>query len=99
MTPTYKIVPVEDHQEEDKFLDSPIDRVEEEFTGWCDYKKMFKNTGQERYRVASKQEFGHLLMAIEDLFDEIMKHGPDEEELREFNRMIDNVVNSRHRAV
>lgn len=99
MTPVYKIVPADEHQEEDKFLNNPIDRVEEEFAGWCDYRKLFHATNQERYRTASKQEFGHLLMAIEDFFDEIMKQDPDAEELREFNRMISNVISAQHTAM
>lgn len=93
---TYKMIPVEEHEnkEDNSFLYSPLARVEEEFEGWCDYKKLFKETNQERYRIASKQEFGHLLMAIEDFFEEITKHEPDAEEQRELHRMMANVTNA-----
>lgn len=93
---TYKMIPVEEHEnmDDNKFLYSPLARVEEEFEGWCDYRKLFKETGQERYKIASKQEFGHLLMAIEDFFQEITEHEPDTEEQREFHRMMTNVINT-----
>lgn len=86
----YKIVPVEDeeHEHKDNFINSALCRVKDEYEGWLEYKKMYKEHRHDRYRIASKQEFGHLLMAIEDFFHEIMKHAPDMEEATEFNKMI-----------
>ena len=86
----YKIVPVEDeeHGHKDDFINSALCRVKDEYEGWLEYKKMYKEHRHDRYRIASKQEFGHLLMAIEDFFHEIMKHAPDMEEATEFNKMI-----------
>lgn len=49
---------------------------------------MYKEHNQERYRIASKQEFGHLIMAVEDFLHEIQKHAPDAEEAAEFNKML-----------
>lgn len=97
---TYKMIPVEEQDKDDnEFLYSPLARVEEEFEGWCDYRKLYKETNQERYKVASKQEFGHLLMAIEDFFEEITKHEPDAEEKRELLRMMANVTNANSTAL
>ena len=86
----YKIVPVEDeeHEHKDDFVNSALCRVKDEYEGWLEYKKMYKEHHHDRYRIASKQEFGHLLMAIEDFFHEITKHSPDMEEATEFNKMI-----------
>mgnify|MGYP003397949350 CR=1 FL=1 len=82
----YKIVPVEDeeHEYKDEFMKSALCRVKDEYEGWIKYKKLYKEHHHDRYRIASKQEFGHLLMAIEDF----TKHGPDMEEATEFNNMI-----------
>lgn len=86
----YKIVPMEheEHHKEDDFLHNALCRVKDEYEGWLEYKQMYKHHHHDRYRVASKQEFGHLLMAIEDFFHEIAKHAPDTEEAMEFNKMI-----------
>lgn len=87
---SYKIVPIEDEHTEhkDEFMQSALSRVQDEYEGWIKYKKMYDHHHHERYRIASKQEFGHLLMAIEDFFHEITKHAPDIEEAAEFNKMI-----------
>lgn len=87
---SYKIVPIEEQEEhkEKDFMEDPLTRVEDEFEGWLEYRKMHKETNQDRYRIASQQEFGHLLMAIEDFFSCIQRHQPDAEEAAEFNKMI-----------
>ena len=85
----YKIVPVEEeHEHKDDFMNSALCRVKDEYEGWNKYKHLYKEHHHDRYRIASKQEFGHLLMAIEDFFHEIAKHAPDTEEATEFNKMI-----------
>ena len=38
-----------------------------------------------------QQEFGHLLMAIEDFIHCIQKHQPDAEEAQEFNKMMSSI--------
>lgn len=86
----FKMVPMEmdEATEKEDFIHDPLARVEDEFDGWCNYKKMYKEHNQERYRIASKQEFGHLIMAVEDFLHEIQKHAPDAEEAAEFNKML-----------
>lgn len=89
---SYKIVPMDEpHTVEKEFVDNPLERVKDEYEGWCEYRKMHKKTNEERYRIASQQEFGHLLMAIEDFFHCIQEHHPDKEEAVEFNKMISTV--------
>ena len=84
------MVPMEmdEAPEKEDFIHDPLARVEDEFDGWCNYKKMYKEHNQERYRIASKQEFGHLIMAVEDFLHEIQKHAPGAEEAAEFNKML-----------
>lgn len=91
---SYKIVPMEEtmkSEEKEDFVHDPLARVEDEYEGWLNYRKMFKETGEERFRIASQQEFGHLLMAIEDFIHCIQKHQPDAEEASEFNKMMSTI--------
>lgn len=91
---SYKIVPMDAHEEKhevDEFMTDPLARVKDEYEGWIKYRKMHKDTGEERFRIASQQEFGHLLMAIEDFIHCIQKHHPDAEEAAEFNKMMSTI--------
>lgn len=87
-----RVVPTNESPKEDKAELSSLDRVKDEFDGWVMYKKMYEqDKSEQRYKIASQQEFGHLLMAIEDFTDEIKKHKPDEIEVEEFNRFIEHL--------
>lgn len=89
-----RVVPTSEStpEKEDKMETNPLDRVQDEFDGWVMYKKMYdKDKTEQRYKIASQQEFGHLLMAIEDFVDEIKKHQPDVIEVEEFNRFIEHL--------
>nr|DAQ89831.1 MAG TPA: hypothetical protein [Caudoviricetes sp.] len=79
-------------KEEQEMMTKPLDRLKDEFDGWVMYKTMYKNdTTEQRYRIASQQEFGHLLMALEDFVDCIQDHKPDEIEVEEFKRFIEHL--------
>lgn len=89
-----KVIPTSDSSKhkEDEMKTNPLDRVQDEFDGWVMYKEMYeKDKTEQRYKIASQQEFGHLLMALEDFTDEIKKHKPDAIEIEEFNRFIEHL--------
>ena len=45
-----------------------LDRVKDELAGFMEYKHLNKHSAQERYAMASKQEFQHMLLALDDFF-------------------------------
>lgn len=49
-----------------------IDRVKDELAGFMEYKQLNKQSTHERYAMASKQEFQHMLLALDDFFTAIM---------------------------
>lgn len=84
----YKMVPMEEEDKKESFTSCPLERVKEEFDGWRNYKDLYGEHKEERYRIASKQEFGHLIMAVEDFLHDIQSYLPDSEEAAEFNKML-----------
>lgn len=45
-----------------------IDRVKDELVGFMEYKQLNRHNAHERYAMASKQEFQHMLLALDDFF-------------------------------
>ena len=88
MATQYKLVEMEEVMEESKKDNEEMsyERIEDEYKGWMMYKSMYEKTGEHRYEIASSQEFGHLLIALEDFFACIKKHNPTAMEIQEFNK-------------
>lgn len=67
-----------------------IERIEDELEGWLGYRDLAKK--DPRYKHVSKQEFGHMLLAIQDLlqyiYEETRENPEERQELYNFIHMI-----------
>lgn len=67
-----------------------IERIEDELEGWLGYRDLAKKDS--RYKHVSKQEFGHMLLAIQDLlqyiYEETHECPEERQELYNFIHMI-----------
>lgn len=73
--------------------DSPeeaAERVADECEGWLKYKHLSKYNA-EKYAVPAKQEFGHMLLALNDLFSRVRKESLTSEEKAELKRLVEHV--------
>ena len=67
-----------------------IERIEDELEGWLGYRDLAKKDS--RYKHVSRQEFGHMLLAIQDLlqyiYEETRECPEERQELYNFVHMI-----------
>lgn len=67
-----------------------IERIEDELEGWLGYRDLAKKDS--RYKHVSRQEFGHMLLAIQDLlhyiYEETRECPEERQELYNFIHMI-----------
>lgn len=74
------------HHDREREHDRRDDR-RDELEGWLGYRDLTKK--DPRYKHVSKQEFGHMLLAIQDLLQYIYEENPEErQELYNFIHMI-----------
>ena len=66
------------------------DRVADECEGWLKYKHLSAYNA-EKYSVPAKQEFGHMLLALSDLFSRIRKENLTMEEKSELKKLVEHV--------
>lgn len=66
------------------------ERVADECEGWLKYKGLSAYNA-EKYTVPAKQEFGHMLLALSDLFSRIRKENLTMEEKSELKKLVDHV--------
>lgn len=57
-----KLVEVQSGIVDDK--GTPFDAVIEEYHGWQEYNKLYKETGEAKYAAAALDEFRHMLMRL-----------------------------------
>lgn len=63
-----------------------IERIEDELEGWLGYRDLAKK--DPRYKHVSKQEFGHMLLAIQYIYEETRENPEERQELYNFIHMI-----------
>ncbi|MBQ3569548.1 MAG: hypothetical protein IJA20_02620 [Methanocorpusculum sp.] len=65
-------------------------RVADECEGWMKYKKLSAYNA-EKYNIPAKQEFGHMLLALSDLFSRIRKENLTPDEKGELKKLVEHV--------
>ena len=61
-----------------------LDRLVEEWDGYMEYRQKTDETGDVRYKMASGDEFRHMLVALFDVMVAVKKHAMHDPERAEF---------------
>ena len=72
--------------------DEAVERLKDECKGWLKYKKM-----GDKYAIPAKQEFEHMLLALDDTFSRIKKQNLTDHEKAEMKKLTTAIHANYHR--